>query len=407
MARREQRNLLVGIDAGSAKCAVVIGQLTPEDTIELLGYGVQVSRGIQRGDVVNIEQTTQAIRRAVENAEHMAGCRVQSAMVGISGTHLRGHNSSGVAAVRMGSVTERDVDAVVDAARAIAIPDSQKILHVLPQEFIVDGRDGIQDPVGMHGVRLEAKVHIATGAIATAQNLYKCVESCGLKVDKLIMQHLAASYAVLLPEERELGVGMIDIGGGTTDIAVFRGGSLRQTWVLPVAGGHVTSDIGMAFRIPAPVAEDLKLRHGVALSHLTAGQPPVEVRSIGEAQGRLLSPAALTDVIKPRYDELFRIIRGELQRGGWYEQLGSGIVLTGGAAMMPGVPELAEHVFGLPVRLGLPQVGGNIRDVNGNAAYAAAVGLMVYGHQSQPSVPQGRGLGDWVRRARDWIKVGF
>ena len=409
MARREERKLLVGVDIGTSKCTAVVGQLLPEGNVEIVGYGSAASRGMNRGDVVNIELTTQAIKRAVENAEHMANCRAQSVFVGISGTHIRSLNSAGVAPVRAGSVSERDVDSVMDAARAIAIPSDQKILHVIPQEFVVDGREGIHDPVGMHGVRLEAKVHVVTGSISAAQNIYKCIESCGLKVDKLILQHLASSYATLLPDERELGVAMLDIGAGTTDIAVFRGGTIRHTAVLPIAGNQVTNDISVAFRTPAPYAEELKVHYGCALPQFAGSHEEIEVKGVGDAPSRRLSRLTLAEVIKPRYEELFRFVRKELQRSDWYELLAGGVVLTGAAAQMPGVIELAEDVFELPVRLGVPQNVEGLKDVLRDPAYATAAGLLLYGRQNQPqqTATPGEGLGAGVQRVNDWIKGNF
>ncbi|MFA5939129.1 MAG: cell division protein FtsA [Sinimarinibacterium sp.] len=409
MARREERNLLVGLDIGTSKCVAVVGQVTPDGQIEVVGRGEHVSRGMNRGDVVNIEQTTQAIKRAVENAEHMANCRAQSVYVGISGTHIRSFNSTGVAPVRAGSVSERDVESVMDAARAIAIPADQKILHVIPQEFVVDGREGIHDPIGMHGVRLEAKVHIVTGSISAAQNIYKCVESCGLKVDKLILQHLASSYAVLLPDERDLGVCMVDIGGGTSDIAVFKGGTIRHTAVLPIAGNQVTNDISVAFRTPAPYAEELKVQHGVALPQFAAGNEEIEVKGVGDQAPRRLARLTLAEVIKPRYEELFRFIRKELHRSDWYELIAGGVVLTGGSAQMPGVVELAEEVFELPVRIGVPHNVEGLKDVTRNPAYSTAVGLLLYGRQSrpQPARAANQGVGYWMQRAGEWFKGSF
>lgn len=408
MARREERNLMVGLDVGTSKCAAVVGQINDEGQIEIVGRGEHVSRGMNRGDVVNIEQTAQAIKRAVENAEHMANCRAQSVYVGLSGTHIRSFNSTGVAPVRAGSVSERDVDSVMDAARAIAIPADQKILHVIPQEFVVDGREGIHDPVGMHGVRLEAKVHMVTGSISAAQNIYKCVESCGLKVDKLILQHLASSYSTLLPDERDLGVCMVDIGGGTSDIAVFKGGTIRHTAVLPIAGNQVTNDISMAFRTPAPYAEELKIQYGVALQQF-AGHEEIEVKGVGDQPARRLSRLTLAEVIKPRYEELFRFIRKELHRSDWYEMIAGGVVLTGGSAQMPGVVELAEQVFELPVRVGLPHNVDGLKDVTRNPGYATAVGLLLYGKQSRPVAARApsQGFGYWAHRAGEWLKGSF
>lgn len=409
MARREERNLLVGLDVGTSKCVAVVGELTADGQLDIVGRGEHVSRGMNRGDVVNIEQTTQAIKRAVENAEHMANCRAQSVFVGISGTHIRSLNSTGVAPVRAGSVSERDVDSVMDAARAIAIPADQKILHVIPQEFVVDGREGIHDPVGMHGVRLEAKVHIVTGSISAAQNIHKCIESCGLRVDKLILQHLASSYATLLPDERDLGVCMVDIGGGTSDIAVFKGGTIRHTAVLPIAGNQVTNDISVAFRTPAAYAEELKVNYGVALPQFADGYEEIEVKGVGEQNPRRLARLTLSEVIKPRYEELFRFIRKELHRSDWYDLVAGGVVLTGGAAQMPGVIELAEEVFELPVRLGVPHDVEGLKDVIRNPAYATAVGLLQYGRASkpQPTRDATQGFGYWAQRVGDWFKGSF
>lgn len=410
MARREERKLIIGLDIGTSKCVAVVGQLMPEGGVEIVGFGEAPSRGMNRGDVVNIELTTQAIKRAVENAEHMANCRAQSVYVGISGTHIRSLNSTGIAPVRAGSVSDRDVDSVIDAARAIAIPADQKILHVIPQEFVVDGREGIHDPVGMHGVRLEAKVHVVTGSISAAQNIYKCVESCGLKVDKLILQHLASSYATLLPDERDLGVGLIDIGAGTSDIAVFRGGTIRHTAVLPIAGNQVTNDISVAFRTPAPYAEELKVQYGCALPQFAGAHEEIEVKGVGDAPSRRLSRLTLAEVIKPRYEELFRFIRKELHRSDWYELMAGGIVVTGRSAQMPGVIELAEEVFELPVRLGLPQNVEGLKEVVRNPGYSTAVGLLLYGRQNQPSVAANapaQGFAHWMQRINDWVKGSF
>ncbi|TJY65165.1 cell division protein FtsA [Sinimarinibacterium sp. CAU 1509] len=409
MARREERNLLVGLDIGTSKCVAVVGQVTPEGQVEVVGRGEHVSRGMNRGDVVNIELTTQAIKRAVENAEHMANCRAQSVFVGISGTHIRSLNSTGVAPVRAGSVSERDVDSVMDAARAIAIPADQKILHVIPQEFVVDGREGIHDPIGMHGVRLEAKVHIVTGSISAAQNIHKCVESCGLKVDKLILQHLASSYATLLPDERDLGVCMVDIGGGTSDIAVFKGGTIRHTAVLPIAGNQVTNDISVAFRTPAPYAEEIKVKYGVALPEFAAGDDEIEVKGVGDQPPRRLSRLTLAEVIKPRYEELFRFIRKELHRSDWYDLIAGGVVLTGGSAQMPGVVELAEEIFELPVRLGTPHNVDGLKDVTRSPAYSTAVGLLLYGRSSKPQIAKAptQGMGYWAQRVGDWFRGSF
>lgn len=408
MAKREERDLLVGLDIGTSKCVAVIGQIMPEGHIEIVGRGEHPSRGLNRGDVVNIEATVQSIRRAVENAEHMANCRAQSVFVGISGTHIKSLNSTGVAPVRAREVSEKDVESVIDAARAMAIPADQRILHVIPQEFVVDGREGIHEPAGMFGVRLEAKVHMVTGSVSAAQNIYKCVETCGLKVDKLILQHMASAYAVLLPDERDLGICMVDIGGGTSDIAVFKGSAIRHTAVLPIAGNQVTNDISVAFRTPTQYAEEIKVKYGCALPELAAPNEEIEVKGVGDAPTRRLSRATLAEVIKPRYEELFRFIRKELHRSDWYDVIAGGIVLTGGSAQMPGVLELAEQVFELPVRLGMPQNVQGLKDVVKNPAYSTAVGLLLYGRQNLPKTRTVEtGPRYFVNRIGEWLKGNY
>lgn len=409
MAKREARNLLVGLDIGTSKVTCIVGEVMPEGHIEVVGLGTHPSRGLKRGVVVNIEATTQAIRRAVEEAELMAGCRAQSVFVGISGSHIKSHNSTGVVPVRNREVTDKDVDAVIEGGRAIAIPADQKVLHVVPQEYVVDGQEGIQEPIGMFGVRLEAKVHIVTGSESAAQNIQKCVESCGLHVDKLCLNHLASAYAVLLPDERELGVCMVDIGGGTSDIAVFKGGAVRHTAVLPVAGDQVTNDISVAFRTPTQAAEDIKLKYGCALPQLLAFDEEIEVPSVGENPPRRLSRRTLSEVIRPRYEELFRLIRKELHRSDWYDSVAGGVVLTGGACYLPGVQELAEEVFELPVRLGLPQQVSGVRDVGKSPAFATAVGLLQYGREFQAprEVRSDAGVGYWMQRVSSWLKGNF
>ena len=410
MAKKDARNLLVGLDIGTSKCVAVIGEVMQDGQIEVVGAGSHPSRGMNRGDVVNIEATVQSIRRAVENAEHMASCRAQGVYVGISGTHIKSFNSTGVAPVRAKEVNEKDVESVIDAARAMAIPADQKILHVIPQEFVVDGREGIHEPVGMFGVRLEAKVHMVTGSVSAAQNIFKCVESCGLRVDKLILQHIASSYAVLLPDERDLGICMVDIGGGTSDIAVFKGGAIRHTAVLPIAGNQVTNDISVAFRTPTQYAEDIKVKFGCALPQLAQADEEIEVKSVGENPARRLSRLTLAEVIKPRFEELFRFVRKELHRSDWYDVIAGGVVLTGGSAQMPGVQELAEQVFEVPVRLGVPHNVRGLKDVMRDPGHATAVGLLLYGRQQLPrgvATSRSGTAAHAVDRIRNWFQGNF
>jgi cell division protein FtsA len=417
MAKKDARNLIVGLDVGTSKCVAVIGEVAQDGQVEVVGYGSHPSRGMNRGDVVNIELTVQSIRRAVENAEHMASCRAQGVYVGISGTHIKSFSSVGVAPVRgravgdkeARTVGEKDIETVIDSAKAFNVPADQKILHVIPQEFMVDGREGIHDPVGMFGVRLEARVHMVTGSVSAAQNIFKCVESCGLRVDKLILQHIASSYAVLLPDERELGICMVDIGGGTSDIAVFKGGSIRHTAVLPIAGNQVTNDISVAFRTPTQYAEDIKVKYGCALPQMAEAHEEIEVKSVGEGPSRRLSRQTLAEVIKPRYEELFRFIRKELHRSDWYDVIAGGIVLTGGSSRMPGVQELAEQVFEVPVRVGLPQNVRGLKDVQRDPGCATAVGLLLYARQQMGSGAERRtsSTAQLLDRVRSWLQGNF
>lgn len=411
MSKRESRNLLVGLDIGTSKVVCAIGEVMPGGGLEVIGLAQQPSRGLKRGVVVNIDATVQSIRRAVEDAEMQANTRASSVFVGLSGSHIKSHNSVGVVPVKSREVSDRDVEAVIDAGRAVAIPADQKVIHVLPQEFVVDGAEGILRPVGMFGVRLEARVHIVTGSLSAVQNLQKCVESCGLHVDKLCLQHVASSDAVLLPDERDLGICLVDIGGGTSDIAVFKGGSIRHTAVLPIAGDQVTNDISVAFRTPTQAAEDIKLKYGCALPALITQDEEIEVPSVGEGPPRRLSRLTLSEVIRPRYEELFRFVRKELHRSEWYDTIAGGVVLTGGAAMMPGVAELAEEVFEIPTRIGLPHEITGVKDVAKNPAYATAAGLLIYGRQQMhPRVVargDSRGAGYWLDRLNSWFKGNF
>ena len=410
MSKREARNLLMGLDVGTSKVVCVIGEVMAGGQIEVIGLGQQPSRGLKRGVVINIDATVQSIRRAVEEAEMMANARVQSAYVGLSGAHIKSHNSVGVVPVSSREVSHRDVEKVIEAGRAIAIPADQKVIHVLPQEFVVDNQEGILKPEGMFGVRLEAKVHIVTGSVSAAQNLQKCVESCGLHVDKLCLQHIASSSAVLLPDEKDLGICMVDIGGGTSDIAVFKGGSVRHTAVLPIAGEQVTNDISVAFRTPTQAAEEIKIKYGCALPQLVQQDEEIQVPSVGEGPPRRLSRLTLSEVIRPRYEELFRFVRKELHRADWYDAIAGGVVLTGAASLMPGVPELAEEVFELPTRLGPPHEVTGVREVARSPAYATAVGLLIYARsQNSVRVPvsEARSLNYWIERLSSWFKGNF
>jgi cell division protein FtsA len=382
MPRKPERNLIVGLDIGTSKVVAIVGELEPDGTIEVVGVGSHPSRGLKKGVVVNIDSTVQSIQRAVEEAELMAGCEIHSVFAGIAGNHVRSLNSHGIVAIRDKEVTPGDVDRVIDAARAVAIPADQKILHILPQEFIIDAQEGIREPIGMSGVRLEAKVHIVTGADSAAQNIVKCVQRCGLEVEDIVLEQLASSYAVLADDEKELGVCLVDIGGGTTDIAVFSGGAIRHTAVIPIAGDQVTNDIALSLRTPTHHAEDLKIRYACALSQLANPDETIEVPSVGDRPARRLARQTLAEVVEPRYEELFALVREELRRSGFDELIAAGVVLTGGSAKMEGVIELAEEIFHAPVRLGLPQGVSGLVDVVRNPIHSTGVGLLLFGREN-------------------------
>ncbi|MDA1063643.1 MAG: cell division protein FtsA [Proteobacteria bacterium] len=382
MSKRGDKNLIVGLDIGTSKVVAIVGEINDEGGIEVIGIGSHPSRGLKKGVVVNIESTVHSIQRAVEEAELMAGCDIHSVYTGIAGSHVRSLNSHGIVGVRDKEVSAGDVDRVIDAARAVAIPADQKILHILPQEFIIDNQEGIREPIGMSGVRLEAKVHIVTGAQSAAQNIVKCVQRCGLEVDDIVLEQLASSYAVLTDDEKELGICMVDIGGGTTDVAVFLGGAIKHTAVIPIAGDQVTNDIAVSMRTPTQYAEEIKIKYACALSQLANSDETIEVPSVGERPPRRLARHTLAEIVEPRYEELFGLIRDELRRSGFEELIAAGVVITGGSAKMEGAVELAEEVFHMPVRLGAPQYVGGLMDVIRNPIYATGVGLLLYGLES-------------------------
>jgi len=379
MAKKDDEKLIVGLDIGTSKVLAIVGALSPTGDVEIIGVGHHPSRGMKKGVVVNIESTVQSIQRAVEEAELMAGCQIHSVYAGIAGSHISSFNSHGIVAIKEKEVVPGDVDRVIEAARALAIPADQRLLHILPQEFIIDKQEGIRQPIGMHGVRLEAKVHIVTGAVSAAQNIIKCVRRCGLEVDDIILEQLASSMAVLTEDEKDLGVCMVDIGGGTTDISVFTEGAIRHTAVIPIAGDQVTNDIAVALRTPTQSAEEIKKKYGCALTQLASREDTIEVPSVGERPPRRLSRQMLAEVTEPRIEELYGLIQAELRRSGFEDMIGSGIVLTGGSSKMEGMIDLAEEIFHMPVRLGVPQYIGGLRGVVQNPVFATGVGLVLYG----------------------------
>jgi cell division protein FtsA len=409
MASDSGRRLIVGLDIGTSKVAAIVGELTADGDIEIIGIGSHRSRGLKKGVVVNIESTVQSIQRAIEEAELMAGCHIDEVYAGIAGSHVRSLNSHGIVAIRDREVFPQDIERVIDAAQAVAIPADQKVLHILPQEYLVDNQEGVREPLGMSGVRLEAKVHLVTCAVNAAQNVEKCIERCGLKVKDVILEQLASSYAVLSDDERELGVCLVDIGGGTTDIAVFTDGAIRHTAVIPIAGDQVTNDIAMALRTPTQNAEEIKIKYACALTQLARADETIKVPGVGDKPPKELSRQALAEVVEPRYDELFTLVQAELRRSGFEDLIAAGIVLTGGSSKMEGVIELAEEIFHMPVSLGTPKHVTGLKDIVRNPIYATGVGLLLYGKQREEEM-RGRGRSrssGVVKRLKSFISENF
>lgn len=403
--------MVVGLDVGTSKIVAIIAEIDEEGGVEMIALGSHPSQGLKKGVVVNIDSTVDAIGKAVAEAERMAGVKVSSVFAGIAGSHIRSMNSHGIVAIKDTEVSDEDVERVVDAARAVAIPADQRILHVLPQEFVIDSQDGIHQPIGMSGVRLEAKVHLVTGSISAAQNITKCIHRCGLEVEDVILEQLASSHSVLTDDERDLGVLLVDIGGGTTDIAVFTEGAIRHTAVIPIAGDQVTNDIAVAFRTPTQFAEDIKVRYACALTQLASPDEMVEVPGVGDRSARRLARQTLAEIVEPRYEELLALVHGELKRSGFEDSCAAGVVLTGGTSKMEGVVELAEEIFHMPVRLGVPQHVSGLCEVSRNPIHATGVGLLLYGRErrknprSEPvDTRSEQGL---LKRMANWLKQNF
>lgn len=377
----KQSNIIVGLDIGTTKICCIIGEVNESGKLDVIGLGTHPSKGLRKGVVVNIESTVESIKNAVEEAELMAGTEVDSVYVGIAGGHIKGFNSHGVIAVKNREISQADIDRVIDAAKAIAIPMDREVIHVLPQEYIVDDQDGIKTPLGMSAVRLEAKVHIVTGAVTSAQNIVKSVTRAGLRVNDIVLEQLASSKAVLTNDEKELGVAMIDIGGGTSDLAIFFEEAIKHTSVLAIGGNHVTNDIAIGLRTPATEAEKIKKNYGCALSDVVNDQETIEVPSVGDRENRVLSRHVLSEIIEPRIEELFRLMKREITQSGHEDLITSGIVLTGGSTILEGMAEAAERIFELPVRNGNPKQIGGLVDVVNSPMYATAVGLLFYGKE--------------------------
>ncbi|WP_419419504.1 cell division protein FtsA [Legionella sp. D16C41] len=412
MAKKSERNIITGLDIGTSKVVALIGEVTQDGAIEIIGIGRHPSRGLKRGVVVDIEATVNSIQRAVQEAELMAGCEVRTVYAGIAGSHIRSLNSHGIVAIRDHEVSPADVERVIEAAKAVVVPADQKILHILPQEFIIDNQGSIREPAGMAGVRLEARVHIVTGAVSAAQNIAKCVRRCGLEVNDIILEQLASSHAVLTDDEKELGVCLIDIGGGTTDIAVFAEGAIQHTAVIPIAGDQVTNDIAMALRTPTKTAEAIKVRHACAMPELANNNEMIEFMSVNERPGRKISAKTLAEVVAARYEELFYLVRNELNRSGFADRLAAGMVITGGGANVQGGMELAEMCFEMPVRHGCAHYVSGLAEATTDPALATGVGLLLHSYKQQYegtySVPT---LNDTSKsvwsRMREWFQGNF
>ncbi|AKM00216.1 cell division protein FtsA [Burkholderia sp. MS455] len=408
---KDYKDLLVSLDIGTSKVVAIVAELKGEGHYEVIGLGQSESKGLKKGVVVNIEATVQSIQRALEEAELMADCKITNVFTGIAGSHIRSFNSSGMVAIKDKEVTQTDVARVIETAKAINIPTDQQVLHILTQEFIIDGQEDVREPIGMSGIRLEVKVHIVTGAVSAAQNIVKCVRRCGLEVNDLILQPLASSLAVLTEDEKDLGVVLVDVGGGTTDIAIFAEGAIRHTAVIPIAGDQITSDIAMALRTPTPDAEDIKVGYGIAKQALADPDEMVEVPGLGERGPRTLSRQALAAVIEPRVEELFSLVQQVVRESGYEELLSSGVVITGGAAMMPGMVELGEDIFLKPVRIGAPEYAGGLSDVVRNPRYSTAMGLLVEGSaqrmRGRKVAVQSGNAGQVFSRMKEWFLSNF
>ncbi len=409
MAKKND-NIIVGLDIGTTKICAIVGEVG-ENGLNIVGIGTHPSKGLRKGVVVNIESTVTSIKKAIEEAELMAGCEIASVYTGIAGGHIKGFNSHGVIAVKDGEVSETDIKRVIDAAKAVAIPMDREIIHVLPQEFIVDDQDGIKEPLGMSGVRLEAKVHIVTGAVTSAQNIVKCCNRTGLDVRDIVLQQLASSEAVLSAEEKELGVVLVDIGGGTTDIAVFADGSIKHTAVLALGGNHLTSDIAIGLRTPAAEAEKIKKKYGCALASMVKRDEMIEVPSVGGRKPRTVSRQILAEIIEPRVEEIMTLVNREVIKAGFEDVVASGVVLTGGSASLEGMAEIAEQVFNLPVRRGLPVGISGLTDVVNSPMYSTGVGLVLYGYKNRNEdkfrVGQKNIFGKITKRMKEWLSEFF
>ena len=410
--KKESEKILVGLDIGTSKIVAIVAKINDENDLTVIGIGQAESKGLKKGVVINIDSTVNSIRAAVEEAELMSDCKIETVTTGIAGSHIRSFNSTGMVAIRDAEVSQNDVDRVIETATAINIPSDQQILHVIPQEFIIDGQEDIKEPIGMSGRRLEVRAHIVTGAISAAQNIIKCIKRCGISVSDLVLQPLASSNSILTEDEKNLGTLLIDIGGGTTDIAIFSGGAIRHTAVIPIAGDQITSDIAMALRASTNEAEAIKLTHGVCKQSLVEKRTEFEVAGLGDrAQNRLLSKNTLAAVIEPRVEELFSLVSQVSRESGFDELISSGVVLTGGSSLLVGVVELAEDVFFRQVRVANPNYSGNLSDVISNPRYSTAMGLIIEANQDlsrfEPDVFDSNSWLEVLKRMKSWFVGNF
>lgn len=406
-----KKDFVVGLDIGTTKICCIVGELTNEGGIDIVGIGTAPSSGLRKGVVINIDSTVESITKAVEEAELMAGVEISTVYTGIAGGHIKSFNSSGVVAVKEREIRDQDVQRVIDAAKAVAIPLDREVIHIIPQEYIIDEQDGIRDPIGMSGVRLEAKVHIVTGAVASAQNIIKCANKAGLNVAEICLEPIASSEAVLSQDEKELGVILVDIGGGTSDIAIFKEGAVVHTGVLAIGGNHITNDIAVGLRTPQNEAEKVKIRYGCAMTALVKPDETIEVPGVGGRKPRIVARRLLAEIIEPRVEEIFSLIQREVMKSGYQDLLSGGIVITGGSTLLEGMPELAEFVFEMPVKRGVPYGMGGLRDVVNSPKFATGVGLLKYGARNglKSRFPiREKNIYDKVRGSmRSWIKDLF
>ncbi|MGE3261529.1 MAG: cell division protein FtsA [Bacteriovoracia bacterium] len=404
MAKQE---FIVGLDIGTTKICAIVGQVT-ETGIDIIGLGTRPSTGLRKGAVINIDSTVEGIQRAIEEAELMSGCQISSAYIGVAGNHVRSFNSSGVVSVKNREIDKDDVERVIDAAKAIAIPADRQVIHLIPQDFIIDGQDGIKEPIGMNGVRLEGKIHIVTANSSSTQNLVKCSNRAGLNVSELVLEPIASAEAVLSDDEKELGVALVDIGGGTSDICIFVGGALVHTGVINIGGNHITNDIAVGLRTPQVEAEKLKVRHGGCMKELIAPEETIEVPGVGGRQPRIVARRLLAEIIEPRTEEIFQLIKAEIEKTGYTDLIGSGVVITGGCSLLEGMPELAEMVFEMPVKRGYPSGMGGMRDIVNSPKYATGVGLLKYAANKMAAKNHRSHMGEGVgRRMRDMMNGWF